>query len=586
MTITTQESLNIIALPSLSEFGSDVLHVIGATPIALSPNGVELLVAVSVNSSTSGQKTEYLLCNTPTGLYTRNLSAEIGLGDSTTVNITAIDAVWVAGEIVVAAAYEDLLTGSFTSGYSNRVGLLKADASFLVDVIEATTGEVANGAVTALRLGALGNRIAVETSASNLLVDASDANDSSDLYLLNLNTTTATRVSVLADGTELSSGAYLIDLIESTNEELGVAFETLGSEFAADDPNATNDIYIANNSAITLVSQDNSGTAQGAMSNDALVYHGKTYYVSTSSNITDDDNDSDADIFVYNNDTNQRVSAALDHLSVGSNFEVALVNISSDTDLVISVQDATLNGVEVSGQLLSLNTQANTLTLLSMDANGNAGDDVSVSYFSAEGNNPQAYIYQTYATNIGGYEVPAMVTNNGANYAAKLLSSYSTSTANVIDNLTIELWKESAQVGGDISITKGEVLLNSTTDFDQVRITQSDAFDASSAIDISDVLLTVKHIIGIAPITGIAKQAADINNDSDVDISDVLTMVKHIIGVSSIDHFDMVDSSGDRITQLTSITSGDVPEYHLVMNGDVNMDGAFNEDYITMVDII
>ena len=68
MTMTTQASFNIIALPSLSEFGSDVLHVIGATPIALSPNGVELLVAVSVNSSTSGQKTEYLLCNTRTGL--------------------------------------------------------------------------------------------------------------------------------------------------------------------------------------------------------------------------------------------------------------------------------------------------------------------------------------------------------------------------------------------------------------------------------------------------------------------------------------------------------------------------------------
>ena len=169
---------------------------------------------------------------------------------------------------------------------------------------------------------------------------------------------------------------------------------------------------------------------------------------------------------------------------------------------------------------------------------------------------------------------------------AKLLSSYSTSPANVIDNLTIELWKEDTQVGGDIAINKGEVLVDSTTDFDQVRISQSDAFDASSAIDISDVLLTVKHIIGIAPITGTAKQAADINNDSDVDISDVLTMVKHIIGVSSIDHFDMVDSSGDRITQLTSITSGDVPEYHLVMNGDVNMDGAFNEGYITTVDIV
>jgi len=181
---------------------------------------------------------------------------------------------------------------------------------------------------------------------------------------------------------------------------------------------------------------------------------------------------------------------------------------------------------------------------------------------------------------INGY-----IVGPGIDNGAKLLSSYSTSPANVIDNLTIEFWKENTQVGGDLAITKGEVLVDNTTDFDQVRITQTDAFDASAAIDISDVLLTVKHIIGIAPITGIAKQAADINNDSDVDISDVLTMVKHIIGVSSIDHFDMVDSSGDRITQLASISSGDVPEYYLVMNGDVNMDGAFNEDYITTVDI-
>jgi len=410
MAITTQESLKIFALPSVSEFGSDVLHVIGATPIALSPNGLELLVAVSVNSSASGQKTEYLLCNTQTGAYTRNISAEVGLGDSTTVNITAIDAVWVAGSIVVAAAYEDLLSGSFSAGYSNSVGLLKADGGFLADVIETTTGEVANGAVTALRLDSVGNRIAIETSASNLLIDASDANDSSDIYLLDLNNTTAARISVLADGTELSSGANLIDLIESTGAEIGVAFETLGSEFAADDTNATNDIYLANSGAITLVSQDDSGTAQGAEANDALVYNGKTYYVSSSNNITNDDYDSAADIFVYNNETNLRVSTALDQLSIGSSFEVVLVNVISDTELVISVQDATLNGVEVSGQLLGLETQANTLTLLSMDASGNVGDDVSVSYFAAE-DNRQAYIYQTYATNIGGNEVPAIVTN-------------------------------------------------------------------------------------------------------------------------------------------------------------------------------
>ena len=169
---------------------------------------------------------------------------------------------------------------------------------------------------------------------------------------------------------------------------------------------------------------------------------------------------------------------------------------------------------------------------------------------------------------------------------AKLLSSYSPSPSNVIDNLTIELWKENTQVGGDVAITKGEVLVDSTTDFDQVRISQSDAFDTNSTINVFDVLLTVESIVGISTLTGSAKQAADVNNDSNVNVFDVLAMVEHIVGVSSIDHFDMVDSSGDRITQLTSITSGDVPEYHLVMNGDVNMDGAFNEGYITTVDIV
>jgi hypothetical protein len=99
-------------------------------------------------------------------------------------------------------------------------------------------------------------------------------------------------------------------------------------------------------------------------------------------------------------------------------------------------------------------------------------------------------------------------------------------------------------------------------------------------------LLTVESIVGISTLTGSAKHAADVNNDSNVNVFDVLAMVEHIVGVSSIDHFDMVDSSGDRITQLTSITSGDVPEYYLVMNGDVNMDGSFNEGYITTVDIV
>ena len=464
MTITTQESLNIIALPSLSEFGNDVLHVIGATPIALSPNGVELLVAVSVNSSTSGQKTEYLLYNTQTETYTRNLSAEVGLGDSSTVNITAIDAIWYAGNIVVTAAYEDLLSSSFLAGYSNRVGLLKADGSFLSDVVEATTGEVANGAVTALRLDAAGNRVAIQTSASNLLADASDANDSSDVYLLDIIQSSATRKSVLTDGTELSSGANLIGIFESANGQLSIAFETLGTEFAADDANARNDIYVSNSGSIALVSKDLSETAQGVTAKNTLLDNGKIYYVSRSGNITDDDYDSQDDIFAYNNGANLRVSTALDHLSVGIGFEVALVSIISDTELVISVKDATLNGVEVSGQLLGLNTQSNTLTLLSVTADGNPGDDVSLGYLFAE-YNKEAYIYQTYATNIGNYEVPAMVTNIAFSPYDAIISTIIGTTGDDILQGTANVDEISTGLGADtVSALAGNDTITLTAD--------------------------------------------------------------------------------------------------------------------------
>ena len=416
MMLTTQESDKIIALPALSEFGSDILHVIGATPLALSSNGVEVLVAVRVNSSSSGQKTEYLLYNTQTETYARNLSAQVGLGDSSTVNITAIDAIWHGGNIVVAVAYEDLLNNSFSVGYSNRVGLLNADGSFLADAVEATTSEVANGAVTAVRLDASGTKVAIQTSASNLLVDASDANDSSDVYLLDLTQSLATRKSVLTDGAELSSAANLIGIFTSNNDQLSIAFETVGAEFSADDTNASNDVYVSSSDSIALVSRDGLETAQGATAKNTLLNNGKIYYVSRSGNITDDDDDLQDDIFTYNNGANLRVSNALDHLSVGIGFKVTLVSIISDTELVISVQDATLNGVEVSGQLLGLNTQSNTLALLSVTADGSPGDDVSLGYLSAD-DNKEAYIYQTYATNIGGYEVPAMVTNIATNDA-------------------------------------------------------------------------------------------------------------------------------------------------------------------------
>jgi hypothetical protein len=592
MMLTTQESDKIIALPALSEFGSDILHVIGATPLALSSNGVEVLVAVRVNSSSSGQKTEYLLYNTQTETYARNLSAQVGLGDSSTVNITAIDAIWHGGNIVVAVAYEDLLNNSFSVGYSNRVGLLNADGSFLADAVEATTSEVANGAVTAVRLDASGTKVAIQTSASNLLVDASDANDSSDVYLLDLTQSLATRKSVLTDGAELSSAANLIGIFTSNNDQLSIAFETVGAEFSADDTNASNDVYVSSSDSIALVSRDSLETAQGATAKNTLINNGKIYYVSRSGNITDDDDDLQDDIFTYNSGANLRVSNALDHLSVGIGFEVTLVSIISDTELVISVQDATLNGVEVSGQLLGLNTQSNTLALFSVTADGSPGDDVSLGYLSAD-DNKEAYIYQTYATNIGGYEVPVMVTNIAispvAFYDALAVESSSGNSADALDGLSLNLWKDGADTGTAMTVSEGEISIGELITFDAIKLPVSDSYTNSGgadSINITDAISILRDIVGITDLTGAASQAADVNNDSSINITDAIGVLRHIVGITTIDTFDLVDSDGALVSSLAPLNSGDAPVYTLIMNGDVDASGSFSTDYITAIDIV
>ena len=62
-------------------------------------------------------------------------------------------------------------------------------------------------------------------------------------------------------------------------------------------------------------------------------------------------------------------------------------------------------------------------------------------------------------------------------------------------------------------------------------------------------------------------------------------MVKHVIGIAPIDHFDLIDSNSALVTELVPLTSGNAPQYQLVMNGDVNGDGDFANQYVGTLDI-
>ena len=89
----------------------------------------------------------------------------------------------------------------------------------------------------------------------------------------------------------------------------------------------------------------------------------------------------------------------------------------------------------------------------------------------------------------------------------------------------------------------------------------------TSDIGIGDVIASLRHIVGLSPLTGRAALAADVDNDSNIGIGDVIAQLRHIVGLSPINRFDVVDVNGayvgDSLQNQSSV--------ELILNGDVDL---------------
>ena len=103
------------------------------------------------------------------------------------------------------------------------------------------------------------------------------------------------------------------------------------------------------------------------------------------------------------------------------------------------------------------------------------------------------------------------------------------------------------------------------------------AYDADIAI--SDVISSLKHIVGLEILEGTSLNAADVDNDNTVAISDVISQLKHIVGLEILDTFDLVDASGARVTEITEAKT----ELQLILNGDVDLSTTLNSDYTEII---
>jgi len=89
----------------------------------------------------------------------------------------------------------------------------------------------------------------------------------------------------------------------------------------------------------------------------------------------------------------------------------------------------------------------------------------------------------------------------------------------------------------------------------------------TSDIEIGDVIASLRHIVGLDTLTGVAALAADVDNNTNIEIGDVISQLRHIVGLESINTFDAVDAQGveigNNLPNETSVT--------LLLNGDVNL---------------
>ena len=158
--------------------------------------------------------------------------------------------------------------------------------------------------------------------------------------------------------------------------------------------------------------------------------------------------------------------------------------------------------------------------------------------------------------------------------------------ASLLDNPVFDLWSSSVDTGVDISPKSSKVGFIEVAEFDQLKLSTTDAYTPD--INITDAIDVLRHIVNLDPLTASSSKyhAADVNNDGTINISDAIDVLRHIVSLDTIDSFDLIDEQGNRVTRLDPDALGGGPTWTIVANGDVNLSGSFAEEYTIQSDLV
>ena len=578
-----------LAPPDLADLGLGTARLESMQALGFSADNSLLLVKISFTDDgepTLLSKYATFVYDVTDEKYIANLNDVLG----PSANVTQIRDAYIVGN---RASWEvianvDILNSnaqvlkSYSSNGAIIHNLITAEATDLAHLTSSSEIEVEN-----FQLTDDGRYLAVQTSSNLLAIDASDdVNQSSDIYLIDRENGSVSRVS-FQGGIGKDDAVYLAD-ITVQDSQVKVAFVT-DQYFSTKDKNSIdvdlnssiesrNDLYLATadigiNRRISefmfeLLSVDADGYATGFVDKDEdslpKITDIGVYFSSDSFSLVSGDNNGSKDVFISTDTSVQRIQlSGIDELISGADFVGAS---KSGTTIYIKTSSIELFGTPGLDQIVRVSLPDLNYDVVS---NNNVQADNIVINGSVS-NSGKSLAFTSLSSNL----VPIDQTL-GVDYDLYVLTDTSidihigetSPNALVLQFVDFNFGRMTA------TLDNGTLEYSSLGAFSHVSL---DSSDYEADIDISDVISSLKHIVGLDPLDGAALQAADVDNDGAVAIADVISQLKHIVGLETITAFDLVDTVGARVTKITEATSN----LQLVLNGDVDLSTALNSLFV------
>jgi Tol biopolymer transport system component/subtilisin-like proprotein convertase family protein len=349
-----------------------------------------------VTNDTNGTTKDVFRWDSVTSVTTLVSANSSGTGSGNSLSGDANVRISDDGRYVAFTSTASNLVANDTNGSFQDVFVrdVQGGTTTLVSVNSSGTGSGNGTSIAPPSLSSDGRYVAFASSASNLV--ANDTNGSQqDVFLRDLQTGTTTLVSADSSGTgsgnglsgNASSGGNFVRL---SSDGRYIAFASSASNLVANDTNGQADVFVRDRIAgtTTLVSQTSNGNAGngGSYSPSPFSSTGRIIFASSASDLSANDANGAADVFVYDATTNtntlvsQRDPALPPSVSGGGSSSTSPNSLSTDGRYVVFTSVAgnlVANDSNNAQDVFLRDRTTGITTLISRTSTGSSGNSYS-----------------------------------------------------------------------------------------------------------------------------------------------------------------------------------------------------------------